>query len=118
MFLVYQIRLFIEFILNIISTIEFLIVSISLITLYHILLYFIRDKRYIAALRKFEDISNIEFENFQEFPLINVVIPAWKEGNVFKKCLNNISTLKYPNLKIIVNVGGNEETINIAKFFK
>ncbi|MFW9867187.1 MAG: glycosyltransferase [Candidatus Thorarchaeota archaeon] len=116
--LIYQIYVIIRFILNLIVTIEFLIVSISLIIFYHIFFYFIRDKKYVIAFKKFEDKEGIKFKNFEQLPLFNIIIPAWKEGEVFRKCLKNIFTLDYPNLKVIINVGGNEETINIANSFR
>jgi len=116
--LIYQINVFIGFILNLISTMEFFAISISLIILSHIFLYLIRDKKYIVALRKFDDMTGVKFENFKELPLINIIIPAWKEGEIFHKCLNNILTLDYPSLNIIVNAGGSEETIDIANSFK
>jgi len=51
-------------------------------------------------------------------PLVNITIPAWKEGKLFKECLVSISNLNYPNIKVIVNAGGNDETIKIANSFK
>ena len=54
----------------------------------------------------------------KSFPLLNIFIPAWKEGEVFENCLNSITKLNYPNIKVIVNTGGSEETINIANSFK
>lgn len=116
--IIYQISKIIEFILITISTIEFLITSILIIILYHIFFYVVRDRKYIAALIKYEDNNNLNLNNFESLPLINIIIPAWKEGDTFRKCLENVFSLEYPSLKVFVNVGGNEETISIAESFK
>ncbi|MFX0044035.1 MAG: glycosyltransferase, partial [Candidatus Hodarchaeota archaeon] len=67
---------------------------------------------------KFEDPNEISIKDLQNLPIINIIIPAGKEGKEFQECLNSIVKLKYPELKVIVNAGGNEETINIANSFK
>jgi len=116
--LINQITLIIGLILNFISKIEFLLISVALIILYHLILSIIRDKKFVIPLRKFDDITGAKFEDFENLPIINIVIPAWKEGEIFRKCLKNILTLNYPNLKVIINAGGNKETIDIANSFK
>jgi len=49
---------------------------------------------------------------------VNIIVPAWKEGKTFEECLLGITKLKYPKLKVIVNAGGSEETINIVNSFR
>lgn len=88
------------------------------ISFYHILLHFLRDRKYIKALKKYKDPQMINLEDLKDVPLVNILVPAWKEGKLFEDCLSSINNLKYPNLKIIMNAGGNEETIKIANSFK
>jgi glycosyltransferase involved in cell wall biosynthesis len=61
---------------------------------------------------------SISLDSIKSKPLINIILPAWKEGENFKKCLKSIKRLKYPKLKVILNAGGNEKTIQIAKSFE
>jgi len=89
-----------------------------LIIAYHFLLFFTRDKNYIQALKRNKDPEVLKSGDLNEVPLVNIIIPAWKEGKLFEECLQSITKLEYPNLKIIVNAGGNEETIKIAESFK
>ena len=89
-------------------------IIISLVFIFHILNLIIRDKKYIDALKEFEDPKEISIKDLQYLPLVSIIIPAWKEGKEFQDCLNSIIELKYPKLKVIVNAGGSEETINIA----
>lgn len=91
---------------------------ISLIILYHLLLYYIRDKKYIKNYHNFQDPESISSDQLKSLPLVNIIIPAWKEGQLFKKCLESIESLKYPNIKVIINAGGNQETLDIVDYFK
>ena len=116
--LIYQLRNFFDTILILIGTIEFIFCLILFIILSHILLIFIRDRKFLLSFRKFNDRDSVKFEDFTQFPLINIIVPAWKEGEIFRGCINNILKLKYSNLKIIINAGGNEETTTIANSFK
>ncbi|MFW9880213.1 MAG: glycosyltransferase [Candidatus Thorarchaeota archaeon] len=77
-----------------------------------------RDRKYIHVFKKFKDPETIKLEDLKELPLVNIIIPAWKEGNLFKECLMSVSNLTYPNLKVIVNAGGSDETSKIANSFK
>ncbi|MHA1756049.1 MAG: glycosyltransferase [Promethearchaeota archaeon] len=97
-----------------------LLILILGITFYHTIKVFSRDKKRIEELKNFEKstLKNINLNNLNQKPLINIIIPAWKEGEPFKKCLEAISNLSYPNLQIIVNAGGSEKCINIANSFK
>ena len=105
-------------ILDFLSSISFFFIIISLVFIFHALNLIIRDKKHINALKEFEDPKEISIKDLQYLPIVNIIIPAWKEGKEFQDCLNSIVKLKYPELKIIVNAGGSEETINIAKSFK
>jgi len=108
----------VESILNLFNSPFFILVLLILIIAYHFLLFFARDVNYIKALKKFKDPKVIKLEELNEVPLVNITIPAWKEGKLFEDCLRSITKLEYPNLKIIVNAGGSEETIKIADSFK
>ncbi len=103
---------------EIINTIYFFLLFLIIIILYNIILTFFKDRIYLNAFLELKDPNVINIETLKEIPVVNIIIPAWKEGREFKECLLSIINLKYPNLKIIVNAGGNEETINIADSFK
>ncbi len=118
MFLLNQIKNLIELTLNFALSINFIIILAIFTLLYHILKYFLIDRKYIRALKKYKPQKKISLDNLNELPLVNLIIPAWKEGEIFKGCLLSIVKLTYPNLKVIVNAGGSEETINIANSFK
>lgn len=104
----------INFDLNIYSIIFFSF----LIIIIHFLVFFLRDRKYIDALKKFKDPETIKLEHLKEQPLVNIIIPAWKEGQFFKDCLTSIAKLDYPNLKVIISAGGDDKTIEIAKSFE
>ncbi len=101
-----------------ISSLNFLIIFALLIIFNHILFYLIRDRKYIRAVKKNRDPETISINDLKELPLINILVPAWKEGKEFKECLLSITKLSYPSIKIIVNAGGSQETITIANSFK
>ena len=115
--LVNNIKIFFENLIGIILSDYFIIFLLSMIVLYHFLLYFIRDKKYIIALKICKDPEEIGLNHLKELPLVNILIPAWKEGKLFENCLLSITKLNYPHLKVIVNAGGNEETLRIANRF-
>ena len=105
-------------ILDFLSSINAFFIIISLVFIFQVLNLIIRDKKHINVLKEFEDPKEISIKDLRYLPIVNIIIPAWKEGKEFQDCLNSIVKLKYPELKIIVNAGGSEETINIAKSFK
>ncbi|MBY9005952.1 MAG: glycosyltransferase family 2 protein, partial [Candidatus Lokiarchaeota archaeon] len=74
--------------------------------------------KYIIEFNSYQDPEIISLDDLESLPLVNIIVPAWKEGKEFERCLNSIKSLSYPNLKIIVNAGGNEETMRIAESFK
>ena len=108
----------IDIILNHITEINLIIVFILLIIFYHFLLFLIRDIKYIKAFNKYKDPENITITDLKDIPLLNIIIPAWNEGETFRQCLKSITKLNYPKLNVIVNVGGDKETIEIAELFK
>lgn len=91
---------------------------VFLIIVYHLLLIYIRDRKYLLDFRKWYDAKPIPIESLNEVPLVNFIVPAWKEGEVFRGCLKNFSQLKYPNFRVVVNAGGSKETIEISNSFK
>lgn len=91
---------------------------IFLLIVYHFFLISVRDRKYLLDFRKWYDNKPVNMKNLKEFPIVNFIIPAWKEGEIFKGCLLNITQLKYPNLRTIVNAGGSKKTIEIANSFK
>jgi len=105
-------------ILELLFSVNGLFLIFLFINLYHILLYLFRDRNFAAHLKTFHDVSVDSISQLKEIPLINIIIPAWKEGEDFRLCLDSIEQLCYPKLKIIVNAGGFEETIEIANSFK
>ncbi|MHA1284391.1 MAG: glycosyltransferase [Promethearchaeota archaeon] len=100
------------------NNIYFFVIGIILIILYFFLVYYLRDIKHIKNFKKNKDIDTISLTSLKFKPQINIIIPAWNEGSIFEKCLTSVNNLKYPNLKIIVNAGGNEETIRNAEKFK
>jgi len=109
---------FFIYLLNLLNSAIFILLLLALLFLYHNFLYFLRDKNYVKAFNKVKDPDIVNIEDFTSIPLVNIIIPAWKEGDIFRECLNSITKLTYPKLKIIVNAGGNEETLEIAKSFE
>ena len=107
----------IESLLNWLNSASFILILLISIFAYHLLLIFTRDKKYIKALKEFDDPKDIKLTDLNNIPLITVIMPAWKEGKTFESCLLNLSRLTYPNLKVIVNAGGSNETLQIANSF-
>ncbi|MFX1256862.1 MAG: glycosyltransferase [Promethearchaeota archaeon] len=99
-------------------TIKFFLIFLTIIVVYHILLYFLRDRTYINAVRKYKDPEVLTINDLKDLPLVNIIVPAWKESDLFRQCLISITKLNYPKIKAIVNAGGNEETLNIANSFR
>lgn len=107
-----------DIILNLIFSLQFVIFLFLFIILYHIFFYFIRDRSYIIAFKNSIDPEINSINDLIETPLVTIIVPAWNEGEIFNGCLLEINKLSYPNLKVIVNAGGSDETINIAASFK
>jgi len=107
----------IEFIFNFFTSNCFILALFLIILLYHLLFSLTRDSNYIRRLKNFDDSKNIDLSNLKSIPLVNVIIPAWKEEEIFRGTLMSISNLNYPNLNVIVNAGGNEKTTEIANSF-
>ncbi|MFW9973310.1 MAG: glycosyltransferase [Candidatus Odinarchaeota archaeon] len=95
-----------------------IIILILLIIFINTLLYFIRDKKYVKPYQIYTDPEHLTLEALNEIPLVNIIVPAWKEGELFRQSLSSILKLNYPKIKVIVNAGGDEETIKIANSFK
>ena len=107
-----------EKILDFTFSINFLFLIFPLTTIYHILLNLFRNRNFIKHLKKFEEVTIDSIYQLKEIPPINIFIPTWKEGENFKGCLNSIEQTIYPKLKLIVNAGGSQETIEIVQSFK
>lgn len=100
-------------------TSNYIILALFLtIIVYHILFSLTRDSNYRRILKNIDDPKGVKLSDLNHIPLINVIMPAWKEGKTFESCLLNISRLNYPNLKVIVNAGGSDETLQIANSFR
>ena len=108
----------IDSLLNWLNSASFLLILMISIFVYHFLLIFTRDISYIKALKEFDDPKEVKFNDLNHIPLISVIIPAWKEGKIFESCLLNITRLTYPNLKVIVNAGGSDKTLQIVNSFR
>jgi len=113
-----QILTTINFILNFFSSIHVFIIILILIFIYQILLIYVRDKKYVEAFNSHKDPEISSRDNLDEFPLVNIIVPAWNESERFRECLLSITKLKYPKIKAIINAGGSDETLNIANSFK
>ncbi|MFX1429011.1 MAG: glycosyltransferase [Promethearchaeota archaeon] len=100
------------------SYLPIIIISILLIIFVNVLLVFIRDKKYMKPFKTYIDPDHLTQEDLNEIPLVNIIVPAWKEDELFRQCLSSILKLNYPNIKVIVNAGGSEETIKIANSFR
>lgn len=100
------------------NSFHFFIFLIIIVIFFNIFLYFLRDRKYIRVLKKSKDPEIVKLEDLKELPLVNIIIPAWKEGKFFNDCLSSITKLNYPNIKVIVNAGGNDETIKISNSFR
>lgn len=109
---------FLQTICKFISSANFVLILLFFIVFSHLILFFIRDKNYISALENIKAFKPLSLQDFDNLPTVNIIVPAWKEGEIFNGCLLQISKLSYPNLKVIVNAGGSDETINIAESFK
>jgi len=116
--LIIQVQNIWEIILKFIFSIHFIIFLLVFIILYHISLFLIRDRSYIVAFKNNIDPKISSVDDLIETPLVNIIVPAWKEGEIFAGCLLNLSKLSYPNLNVIVNAGGSERTLKIANSFK
>ncbi|MHA1250813.1 MAG: glycosyltransferase [Candidatus Helarchaeota archaeon] len=116
--LIYFILDFIDKFIDFTNSINVIFILLIFVFIYHTILFFLKDRKLIQTYNKFSDIKNISLKSLKEVPLINILIPAWKEGEVFRECLNSIVKLNYPKLKVIVNAGGNEQTMDIVNSFK
>jgi glycosyltransferase involved in cell wall biosynthesis len=90
---------------------------VCIIIIYTLILIILSNRR-IKEYKKLEDPDEITISDFKTLPLVNIIIPAWKEGEFFKNLLHSIKEIKYPSIKVIVNAGGSDETIKIANSFK
>ena len=108
--------LFIDFALSLIFSNFFIIIIALFIIFLHIFLFLIRDRSYIKPINNIKRI-NITFNDLKQKPIVNIIVPAWKEGEILKKSLLSIKNLTYPNIKVIVNAGGSKETEMIADSF-
>lgn len=116
---------FIDFLANLLyivsiffNSLEFFILSLLFLIFFHIALYFSRDRSYLNAVRSHKDPETITINDLKQLPLVNIIVPAWKEGENFENFLKSIKNLSYPKIKAIVNAGGNDETIKIAESYK
>lgn len=116
--LINQFQYIIILALNLIFSINFIILFISIIIFYHLILLIFRDNKYKNLYKSFEESKDISLDNLIDIPLVNIIIPAWKEGEILRGCLFSITKLEYPRLQVIINAGGSEETVNIANSFK
>jgi cellulose synthase/poly-beta-1,6-N-acetylglucosamine synthase-like glycosyltransferase len=95
----------------------FSLIYIFLITLYNLLLIIFYNKR-IKNFKKYKDPDEILISDFKSLPLVNIIIPAWKEGKIYKNLLTSITELNYPKIRVITNAGGDDQTSQIANSFK
>ncbi len=113
-----RIQKILEIIFGFLFSTNFIIILIILIILYHLFQFVRRDKSYKKSYNNFKGMDKVKLEDLRETPLVNIIVPAWKEGKIFKDCLLKLKKLRYPYLNVIVNAGGSQETISIAESFK
>jgi len=116
--LIYRVIKLIEYLLDLISFMYFFFILLLFVIVYNIFLIFVRDRTYLKAYKRFKDNLEITIDDLIDIPLVNIIIPAWKEGKYLNNCLLSITELSYPKIKAIVNAGGDSETIEIAESFK
>ncbi len=104
--------------LDFISSLYFILGLLIIVVIFQILVFHIKDKKKIKALKQKKEPKEVNIEDLKNLPLVNTVVPAWKEGKEFEDCLESLVNLKYPKRKVIVNAGGSQETINIAEKFR
>jgi len=105
-------------IINSLTQVQYIFLIILVIIIYHVIAYLLRDKSYIKRVQQLKNKKRITIRDLTSKPLITFVIPAWKEEKVLELTLNSILSLSYPNYKVIVNAGGNKDTIRIANSFR
>jgi len=118
MFILNQIFTLFEWMLQLVFSMNLFLLILLTVLIYHFLTYFLRDKKYITKYMVREHQNIVKLEDLIEIPLVNIIVPAWKEGETFRACLKSIADLSYPKLNVIITVGGNDETIKIANSFK
>lgn len=105
-------------IFNSLSTYPIILFIIGIIFGYHLVLNLMRDTKYIKEIQNLRDSNKFLIDDLISKPLINFIIPAWKEDQMLNKTLTTLVNLSYTNYRVILNVGGNQETIKIADSFK
>lgn len=103
---------------NYITSLNGFLSILIIIIIYHLILFFTRDRSYYRAIINEKDPESILIADLKSLPEITVIIPAWKENEVFKQALTSLTNLSYPNLKVIVNAGGDQKTLQIADSFQ
>ena len=118
MVLINQIKNIIDLFLDFVLSINFIIFIGIFIFLYNLLMGLFRDRIYVRNFKQIKDPDVVNISDLKDLPLVNIIIPAWKEGVVFEECLLELLKLSYQKIKVIVNAGGDEKTIEIANSFK
>lgn len=96
---------------------NYFILTIAIIIIFAGIFYYFHGKNKLKYLKELND-PIFSIQDLKNTPLVNFLVPAWKEDEILKDCLNSLKNLNYPTLKIIVNAGGNEITEKIANEFK
>jgi len=72
----------------------------------------------LKPFKQYHDPESISLADLHDIPFVNIIMPAWSEGEVFRQTLNSITQLKYPKIRAIINAGGSKKTVEIAESFK
>ena len=104
--------------LDCLTSLSLIFVFIICIFVIHLLLHFFRDRNYLKPFKQYNDPESISLADLHDIPLVNIIMPAWNEGEIFRQALISITKLKYPKIRAIINAGGSRETIEIAESFK
>lgn len=55
-----------------------------------------------------------EFNKLPRQPLVSILVPAWNEKLLIKKCIGNLVESTYTNYEIIILAGGSDGTFEVA----
>lgn len=49
---------------------------------------------------------------------VSILVPAWNEASIIERAIESFLSLNYPNAKLIVVAGGEDDTYNLAKKYE
>ena len=73
-----DLTIFFQKLFGCVLNIKTIIIFAILIIIYHVLVFLFRDRKYIKILKKNKDPESITIKNFDNLPLVNILVPACK----------------------------------------